>query len=103
MTARTTAAAADSAAGHDLAAVRKIANRLRRARGQLDAVIAAVEEGKPCRDVVTQLAAVSHALDRAGFAIVSTALRDCLADPEGAAAEDGLTTDELEKLFLMLA
>jgi DNA-binding FrmR family transcriptional regulator len=52
---------------------------------------------------VTQLAAVSSALDRAGFAIVSTALQECLADPEGAAAEDGLTADELEKLFLMLA
>ncbi|KIC60321.1 copper-sensing transcriptional repressor CsoR [Microbacterium hominis] len=80
-----------------------MANRLRRARGQLDAVIAAVEEGKPCREVVTQLAAVSSALDRAGFAIVSTALRECLSDPEGAAAEDGITADELEKLFLMLA
>ncbi len=88
---------------HDPAAQRKIANRLRRARGQLDAVIAAVEEGRPCRDVVTQLAAVSHALDRAGFAIVSTALRECLADPAAAEIEDGLTTEELEKLFLILA
>lgn len=99
----TTVTASDSATPHDGAAQRKIANRLRRARGQLDAVIAAVEEGKPCRDVVTQLAAVSSALDRAGFAIVSTALRECLSDPEGAAAEDGVTADELEKLFLMLA
>ncbi|GAA3018912.1 metal-sensitive transcriptional regulator [Microbacterium dextranolyticum] len=88
---------------HDLQAQRKIANRLRRARGQLDAVIAAVEEGRPCREVVTQLAAVSSALDRAGFAIVSTALRECLADPEAAEAADGVTADELEKLFLMLA
>ncbi len=43
---------------------RKIANRLKRARGQLDAVIEAVESGGSCRDVVTQLAAVSTALDR---------------------------------------
>ncbi|EPD85282.1 MAG: transcriptional regulator [Microbacterium sp. 69-7] len=99
----TNVSASDAATAHDGAAQRKIANRLRRARGQLDAVIAAVEEGKPCRDVVTQLAAVSSALDRAGFAIVSTALRECLSDPEGAAAEDGVTADELEKLFLMLA
>ncbi|ACZ30989.1 protein of unknown function DUF156 [Xylanimonas cellulosilytica DSM 15894] len=83
-------------------AQRKIVNRLRRARGQLDAVITAVESGGQCRDVVTQLAAVSSALDRAGFAIVSSALRDCLADPD-AQAEDGLTPDEIEKLFLMLA
>jgi hypothetical protein len=34
-------------------AQRKILHRLRRARGQLDAVISAVEQDKPCRDVVT--------------------------------------------------
>lgn len=82
---------------------RRILHRLRRARGQLDAVINAVEQEKPCRDIVTQLAAVSSALDRAGFAIVSTAMKDCLTDPDTALAEDGLTTDELEKLFMMLA
>jgi DNA-binding FrmR family transcriptional regulator len=81
---------------------RRIVNRLVRARGQLDAVIAAVEQDKPCRDVVTQLAAVSSALDRAGFAIVSSAMKDCLTDREGGAA-DGMTPEELEKLFLMLA
>lgn len=80
-----------------------ISNRLRRARGQLDAVIAAVDANDPCRDIVTQLAAVSSALDRAGFAIVSTAMKDCLTDPDTALAEDGITTDELEKLFMMLA
>ena len=82
---------------------RRILNRLGRARGQLDAVIAAVEQEKPCRDVVTQLAAVSSALDRAGFAIVSSAMKDCLAYPERALADDGMTPEELEKLFLMLA
>jgi DNA-binding FrmR family transcriptional regulator len=78
-----------------------ISNRLRRARGQLDAVIAAVEANDPCRDIVTQLAAVSRALDRAGFAIVSTAMKECLTDAER--GDDNLTTEELEKLFLMLA
>lgn len=95
---------------HDPQAVRKIANRLKRAQGQLTAVIAAVERGGDCRDVVTQLAAVSSAIDRAGFAIISTAMRECLTDD---AAEDGsasgtdgtnrLTVEELEKLFLNLA
>ncbi len=87
----------------DLEAKRRILNRLRRARGQLDSVIAAVEADASCRDVVTQLAAVSTALDRAGFVIVSTAMKDCLTDPEGVARSDGMTTDELEKLFLSLA
>ncbi|MBN9216061.1 MULTISPECIES: metal-sensitive transcriptional regulator [Microbacterium] len=87
----------------DPEAQKRIVNRLRRARGQLDAVIAAVEAESPCRDVVTQLSAVSSALDRAGFAIVSTAMKDCIADPDAARDQQGLTTEELEKLFLMLA
>ncbi|WP_372968402.1 metal-sensitive transcriptional regulator [Microbacterium sp.] len=82
------------------AAQRKVLNRLRRARGQLDAVIAAVEAEATCRDVVTQLAAVTHALNRAGFVVVATALEDCLADPGN---PDGPTAEELEKLFLTLA
>jgi DNA-binding FrmR family transcriptional regulator len=83
---------------------RKIVNRLRRARGQLDGVIAAVEQGGTCRDVVTQLAAVSSALDRAGFAIIASAMKDCIADADKAAQDQpGLTAEELEKLFLMLA
>jgi len=87
----------------NLDAQRRIVNRLRRASGQLTAVIAAVESGAACRDVVTQLAAVSRALDRAGFAIVSTALQDCIADPAAREARDGTTSEELEKLFMMLA
>lgn len=78
---------------------KRITNRLRRAQGQLAGVIAAVEGGEDCRSVVTQLAAVSSALDRAGFAIVSTAMRDCIRDGEDAE----LDVTELEKLFLSLA
>ncbi|CAN7253652.1 metal-sensitive transcriptional regulator [Microbacterium sp. LjRoot45] len=87
----------------DADAQKRILNRLRRARGQLDAVIAAVENERPCREIVTQLSAVSSALDRAGFAIVSTAMKDCISDPDAALENDGITTEELEKLFLMLA
>lgn len=86
------------------AATRKrILNRLRRAQGQLNGVISAMEAGGSCRDVVTQLAAVTSALDRAGFAIISTAMRDCVVDPVAAQEAEGLTTEELEKLFLSLA
>ena len=88
---------------NDPEAQRKILNRLKRARGQLDGVIAAAERGEACRDVVTQLAAVTHALNRAGFLIVSTAMENCISDPEGAEEREGITTQELEKLFLTLA
>lgn len=95
----------------DAAAQRRILNRLKRARGQLNAVIDAVETGGDCRTVVTQLAAVSSALDRAGYAVIATAMRECLADtdaaPDAASGADAsakrLTPDELEKLFLSLA
>ena len=55
----------------------EVLHRLRRAQGQLAGVIAMVEGGRECRDVVTQLAAVSKALDRAGFKIVANGLREC--------------------------
>ncbi len=87
-------------AAHDADAQRKVVNRLRRAHGQLAAVIDAVENEAHCRDVVQQLSAVSKALDRAGFLIISTALRECLEDPE---AEGAAQPEELEKLFLSLA
>jgi len=59
-------------------AVGQVLNRLRRAQGQLAGVIAMVESGRDCADVVTQLAAVSRALDRAGFKIVASGMRQQL-------------------------
>jgi DNA-binding FrmR family transcriptional regulator len=84
---------------------RKILNRLKRAQGQLAAVIAAVEREEDCRTVVTQLSAVSSALDRAGFQIIATAMKDCLADPgdEADGRPGEVSMSELEKLFLSLA
>lgn len=77
-----------------------VTNRLKRAQGQLTGVIRMLEEGRQCEDVVTQLAAVSKALDRAGFAIVATGLKQCLAQEGGA---ESLDTKKMEKLFLSLA
>jgi len=79
---------------------KKIVHRLRRAEGQLGAVIRMLEEGRDCQDIVTQLAAVSKALDKAGFQVVATGLRQCLVNPD---SPDALDTTQLEKLFLSLA
>lgn len=87
----------------DLEVQRRVLNRLRRAQGQLAAVITAVESGKPCREVVTQLAATSKALDRAGVTLITNALQECLAEPETARAEGEPSPAELEKLFMMFA
>jgi len=72
-------------------------NRLRRAEGQIAGVIRMLESGRDCKDVVTQLAAVSRALDKAGFAIVAGGLKQCLS------SEQDLDVAQLEKLFLSLA
>lgn len=72
-------------------------NRLKRARGQLDGVIRMLEEGRECEDMVTQLAAVNRALDRAGFQAVAGGLKACLR------ADEDVDTAKLEKLFLSLA
>lgn len=76
-------------------------NRLKRARGQLDAVIRMVEDQEPCEPTVTQLSAVSKALDRAGFMLISAGLQECLTDGDETNREDNLK--RLEKVFLSLA
>ncbi|MBT2276350.1 MULTISPECIES: metal-sensitive transcriptional regulator [Rhodococcus] len=79
-----------------------VLNRLRRAHGQLAGVISMIENGRDCKDVVTQLAAVSKALDRAGFKIVASGLRECLSG-DSTEGQEPMTEAELEKLFLALA
>lgn len=74
-------------------------NRIKRAQGQLAGVLRMLEEGRECEDVVIQLAAVSKALDRAGFAIVATGLQECLAQGD----PDGGDVATMERLFLSLA
>ena len=77
-----------------------VINRIKRAQGQLGGVLRMLEEGRDCEDVVTQLAAVSRALDRAGFAIVASGLRQCLT---GESTAGDLDVKKMEKLFLSLA
>lgn len=81
-------------------AMKPVVNRLKRAQGQLNGVLRMLDEGRECEDVVTQLAAVSRALDRAGFAIVATGLKQCLSEEGGA---ESLDVKKMEKLFLSLA
>jgi DNA-binding FrmR family transcriptional regulator len=77
-----------------------VRNRLRRAQGQLGGVVKMIEEGRDCQAVVTQLAAVSRALDRAGFAVISAGLKQCLLESGG---QDTIDTATMEKMFLSLA
>lgn len=76
--------------------LRPAINRLKRARGQLNGIIDMMEQGRDCEEIVLQIAAVSKALERAGFAVVATGMRQCLAD-------DTMDAERMEKLFLTLA
>ncbi len=77
-----------------------IVNRLRRAQGQLGGVLAMIDDGRDCEDIVTQLAAVSKAIDRAAFAVIAKGLRQCVM--QGSETSD-LDTSKLEKIFLSMA
>lgn len=82
--------------------VADLTKRLRRAEGQVRGVQQMLAEGRDCRDIVTQLSAVTKALDQAGFLLVAAGLTWCLSDPERAAAE-GYSLDDVRKMFLKLA
>ena len=83
----------------DKQAAGPVLNRLRRAQGQLAGVITMIDSGRDCEDVVTQVAAVARALDRAGYKIVASGMRQCLTG-DGASP---MTEGQLEKMFLTLA
>jgi DNA-binding FrmR family transcriptional regulator len=76
-----------------------VVNRLKRAQGQLGGIIRMIEEGRDCQAIVTQIAAVSRAIDRAGYQTISVGMRQCLADPE----HNSMDSESMEKLFLSLA
>lgn len=77
-----------------------VTKRLRRVEGQIGGLVRMIQDGRDCKEVITQLAAASKALDRAGFRILATGLTQCIADDSEQATRDRA---ELEKLFLTLA
>ena len=80
----------------------KLANRLRRAQGQIGGVLRMIEEGRECQDIVMQLAAVRRAVDRAGFSIIATGLKQCVTEAHERGDEE-FDTALMEKLFISLA
>ncbi len=80
-------------------ATQSAVRRLRRAEGQIAGVIRMLEEGRDCADVVTQLAAVRKAMDKASFRLVAGGLRTCVTGK----TSDTEAMDKLEKLFISLA
>lgn len=61
----------------------KAINRLKRIDGQLRGVLRMMDEGKDCKDVITQLSAIRSGVDRTIGVIVADNLVDCLKENEG--------------------
>jgi DNA-binding FrmR family transcriptional regulator len=80
-----------------------VIRRLRRAQGQIGGVIRMLEAGQECAEVLTQLAAASRALDRAGFKIIASGLCQCALDEQAGSGQAAAERARLEKLFLSLA
>ena len=82
--------------------VEDVRRRLHRAAGQVQAIERMLDEGRECRDVVTQISAATKALEQAGFRLVAAGLTYCIQNPDAAAAE-GYPLDEVQRMFMKLA
>jgi DNA-binding FrmR family transcriptional regulator len=78
-----------------------VVKRLNRIQGQIGGIVGMIEDGRDCAAVVTQLAAASKALNKAGFAVVGTGMRYCSINSGEETREVDLR--ELERLLLSLA
>jgi DNA-binding FrmR family transcriptional regulator len=82
--------------------IEDVRRRLHRISGQLGGIERMLDDGRECKDVVTQISAATRALEQAGFKLVAAGLTYCLAHPDEAEAA-GYPLDVVEKMFLKLA
>ncbi len=79
---------------------RDVRRRLRRAEGQVGAVVRLLDEGADCRAILTQLSAATRALQQAGFRLLASNVTECVSCPDD--QRSGLDLEQLERLFLKL-
>jgi DNA-binding FrmR family transcriptional regulator len=77
---------------------RSIMNRLKTARGHLDAVIRMVEDETYCPDVMKQLSAVQGSLERASRIVLRNHLETCVAAAMVAGRTDEIVDELMEAL-----
>jgi DNA-binding FrmR family transcriptional regulator len=80
----------------------EVVKRLRRVEGQIGGIIRMLEDRRDCTEIVTQMAAASRALDRAGFKLLATGMRQCMSASASGQVEP-ISAEQMEKLFLSLA
>ncbi|MBK8863774.1 MAG: metal-sensing transcriptional repressor [Betaproteobacteria bacterium] len=81
-------------------------NRLKRAEGQLRGIQRMIEEGQPCMDIATQMAAVRKALDsayvRMTVCFMQQGWRAAWANSPRPASASGGVLDEVQELLAKL-
>jgi DNA-binding FrmR family transcriptional regulator len=82
--------------------VEDVRRRLHRVAGQVEAIERMLDEGRECRDVVTQISAATKALEQVGFKIVAAGLTYCVQHPDDAAAQ-GYPLEAVQRMFMKLA
>src|SRR5215210_6063445 len=75
-----------------------VLNRMKTARGHLDAVIRMVEEDAYCPDVMKQLSAVQGSLERASRIVLRNHLETCVAAAVIAGHTDEIVDELMEAL-----
>ena len=80
--------------------IEMITKRVKRAQGQLGAVVRMLEDGRDCDEIVVQMSAVSKAVHTAAFSLISASLKECIVEGKRNSKE---VTEQLQKLFLSLA
>lgn len=60
----------------------KVINRMKRIEGQIRGLIKMMEDGKDCREVVTQMSAARSAIDRTAALIVAQNLEQCIIEEQ---------------------
>lgn len=74
---------------------RQIVNRLKTARGHLDAVVRMVQDEAYCPEVMKQLSAVQGSLERASRLVLRNHLETCVAE----AMREGRTAEIVDELM----
>ncbi len=77
---------------------RSILNRLKTARGHLDAVVRMVEDNAYCPDVMKQLSAVQGSLEKASRIVLRNHLETCVAAAMAAGRTDEIIDELMEAL-----
>jgi DNA-binding FrmR family transcriptional regulator len=76
--------------------------RLHRVAGQIGGIERMLDEGRDCKEVVSQISAATKALEQAGFRVVAEGLTYCVEHPETARA-DGYDLESVQRMFMRLA